>query len=106
MTLTQRFDDACSLWALESQGLSLRDPQLAMQFVVDNWSELREALEIADAVIGKIATKPIVAAMVDALRTSGEIRALGGEDEEAMAAQFAVLMLKQAGYTFPPEEDE
>jgi len=74
-----------------------------MRFVLENWSELREACELADGVKGKIATEPIIAAMVDALCAAGELRALGDENEEEMAQRFAVLMLKQAGFRFPKE---
>ncbi len=103
MTLGQRFADVCALWALEEGGLTFEEPQRAMRFVVDNWNEIHEACEISDGVKGKVATEPIVAAMIDALLAAGELRALGDEDEEMMAQRFAVLMLKQAGFRFPKD---
>jgi hypothetical protein len=103
VTLGQRFADVCALWALEERGLTFQEPERAMRFVLDNWNELHEACEIADGVKGKVATEPIVSAMVDALLAAGEIRALGDEDEEEMAQRFAVLMLKQAGFRFPKD---
>jgi hypothetical protein len=103
MTLARRFADGCAPWALEEGGLTLVEPERAMRFVLDHWSELFEACEIADGVKGKIATEPIVAAMVDALVAAGEMRALGDDDEEEMAQRFAVLMLKQAKFRFPEE---
>jgi hypothetical protein len=103
MTLGQRFADVCALWALEEGGLTFIEPERAMRFVLDNWNELHEACEIADGVKGKVATEPIVAAMVDALVAAGEMRALGDEDEEQMAQRFAVLMLKQAKFSFPKD---
>ena len=103
MTLGQRFADACALWALEEGGLTFVEPERAMRFILDNWSELNEACEIADGVKGKVATEPIVAAMIDALISGGEIRALGEEDEVGMAHVFAIQMLKQAGFKFPKE---
>jgi hypothetical protein len=103
MTLAERFADVCALWALEEGGLTFVEPERAMRFVLENWTELHEACEIADGVKGKVATEPIVAAMIDALVTGGEIRAMGEEDEVAMAQMFAVQMLKQAGFRFPKE---
>ena len=101
LTLGNRFADVCALWALGEGGLTFQEPERAMRFIRDNWSELHEACEIADGVKGKVATPPIVAAMVDALLAAGEIRAVGDEDQEEMAQRFAVLMLKQAGFRFP-----
>jgi hypothetical protein len=103
MTLAHRFADLCALWALEEGGLTFVEPERAMRFVLDNWSELHEACEIADGVKGKVATEPIVAAMIDALLAAGELRPVGDEDEEQMAQSFAVLMLKQAKFTFPKD---
>ncbi len=105
MTLAQRFADVCSLWAVEEGHLTFREPQRAMRFILDNWNDLYEACEIADAVKDKVATEPIVRAMLDALKTAGEVRAMGGDDEEEMTRQFAILMLKQAGYRFIKESN-
>jgi hypothetical protein len=104
VTLAERFSEVCALWALEERGLTFRDPAAAMQFVLENWSELYEACEIADGVKGKVASEPIVAAMVDAMISAGEIRAMCGEGEEEVAKRFALMMLRQAGFTFPDGE--